>query len=232
VLLKEDRSVCILPEDSHCEVGLGIQLLGFLAIEHSSNENRQDSNGRAFDWIGFFAAQQYSLDSITHTQHERKNKMRVLFAGLNLSFVQSLKFYLAQHRHDLKVVNNGIGCMFTLKNHSIDLLVVEQDLLWGGADGVLSLMREDPDLQEIPAVMLTTPNDHDPVRSVSKSRIRSNRPLFFGDMLRIASFLDSRVIPNTRSYPVWFFHSLEPKSFYDSREGNNQIQFFQLYQKH
>ncbi len=158
--------------------------------------------------------------------------MRVLFAGMNLSFVQSLNFYLRQHGHDLKVVHNGIGCMYTLRNHVIDLLVVEQDLLWGGADGVLTLMRDDPYLQEIPAVMLTTPNDHNPTRSVSKSRIRSNRPLFFGDMLRIASFLDSRIMPGTRSYPVWYFHSQEPKTYYDSREGNNQIEFFQIYRKH
>ncbi|MCU0712406.1 MAG: hypothetical protein MUC43_10120 [Pirellula sp.] len=157
--------------------------------------------------------------------------MRVLYAGTNLNFAQSLKLYLLQHGHDLKVVNNGIGCMFTLKNHSIDLLVVEQDLLWGGADGVLSLMCDDPGLQEIPAVLLTTPNDRNPAHSISKSRIRANRPLFLGDMLRIASFLDTCVVPNTMSYPVWFFHSHEPKSFYDSREGVNRIQFFQLYQK-
>lgn len=158
--------------------------------------------------------------------------MRVLYAGLNVNFARSLKLYLLQHEHDLKVVDNGIGCMFTLKNHSIDLLVVEQNLLWGGADGVLSLMSDDPGLQHIPAVLLTTPNDSHPAHSISKSRIRSHRPMFMGDMLRIASFLDNCVMPNTMSYPIWFFHSQEPMSFYDSREGVNRIQFSQLYQKH
>ncbi len=72
--------------------------------------------------------------------------MRVLYAGSNPSFIQSLKLFLSQHEHDLQVVNNGIGCMFTLKNHAINLLIVEQNLLWGGADGVLSLMCDDPGL--------------------------------------------------------------------------------------
>jgi CheY-like chemotaxis protein len=52
----------------------------------------------------------------------------------------------------------GLVCLACLRQQCPDLLILDFDLTWGGGDGVLARLREDPTLLA-PPVILTT---HDP----------------------------------------------------------------------
>ena len=51
-------------------------------------------------------------------------------------------------------VENGIECIDTLRTMPPDALILESSVRWGGADGVLVAMNEDPQLRQIPVVII------------------------------------------------------------------------------
>jgi CheY-like chemotaxis protein len=50
----------------------------------------------------------------------------------------------------------GLECVSRMRERVPDVLVLEPQLLWGGGDGVLETMGEDPDLASIPVMVLTS----------------------------------------------------------------------------
>jgi DNA-binding NtrC family response regulator len=57
-----------------------------------------------------------------------------------LEIVQS---FLFDRGHEAEVASNGLECMSWLRQFVPDVLVLDQDLLWGGSDGVLARMIDD-----------------------------------------------------------------------------------------
>jgi response regulator RpfG family c-di-GMP phosphodiesterase len=53
-------------------------------------------------------------------------------------------------------IESGLECMCRLRNRVPDVLVLEPQLLWGGGDGVLAMMGENPDLANVPVMVLTS----------------------------------------------------------------------------
>ncbi len=47
----------------------------------------------------------------------------------------------------------GLACLAELRKDSFQLLILDRDVPWGGADGVLAIMREDPKLARVPVVL-------------------------------------------------------------------------------
>lgn len=62
--------------------------------------------------------------------------------------------FLSRHRFSVETAAEGLECLAKLRQLRPDLLIVDQDLPWGGGDGVLGVMREDPGLASIPVVLL------------------------------------------------------------------------------
>jgi CheY-like chemotaxis protein len=50
----------------------------------------------------------------------------------------------------------GLDCLARLRQGSPQLLVLDAHLPWGGADGLLAVMRDDPGLARIPVVLTST----------------------------------------------------------------------------
>ncbi|MCL4205210.1 MAG: response regulator [Pirellulaceae bacterium] len=50
---------------------------------------------------------------------------------------------------------DGLTCLMKLKTHWPDVLVMDLDMLWGGADGVLSWVREQPARRSEPVLVVT-----------------------------------------------------------------------------
>ncbi len=54
---------------------------------------------------------------------------------------------------------SGLECVSRLRERVPDVLVLEPQLPWGGGDGVLAMMGEDPDLAIVPVMILTSCRD-------------------------------------------------------------------------
>jgi CheY-like chemotaxis protein len=61
--------------------------------------------------------------------------------------------YLTHHGYFVFVAKSGVECMTSLREFNPDVIVLDTDLLWGGADGVLALIRSRNNTR-IPVVLL------------------------------------------------------------------------------
>ncbi len=66
--------------------------------------------------------------------------------------------YFAAHGYCVRVASGGVECLTALRETTPDVLVLDTELKWGGADGVLAVMDEEDGLSTIPVVLL---NDAD-----------------------------------------------------------------------
>ena len=66
--------------------------------------------------------------------------------------------YFGAHGYCVRVVSGGVECLTALRETPPDVLVLDTELRWGGADGVLSVMDEENGLSTVPVVLL---NDKD-----------------------------------------------------------------------
>ena len=55
---------------------------------------------------------------------------------------------------EAEIASNGLDCIAMLREFVPNVLVLANDLLWGGCDGVMSLMGDDPRLSQIPVIYL------------------------------------------------------------------------------
>jgi DNA-binding response OmpR family regulator len=72
---------------------------------------------------------------------------------------------------DLVTATGGTECIARLHEQTVDLLILEALLPWGGADGVLACMRETPEVMDVPVMILTSCRDRLVLESVSGFRI-------------------------------------------------------------
>jgi len=54
----------------------------------------------------------------------------------------------------VKTALNGLDCLAKLRAEQPDILVVDLDMLWGGGDGVVALLRESYYRDTMPAVLV------------------------------------------------------------------------------
>jgi DNA-binding response OmpR family regulator len=66
---------------------------------------------------------------------------RVLVADSDVSLATVYECYLESHGFDVAIATDGVDCFEMLQQFRPDFLVMESDILWGGADGVLGYLR-------------------------------------------------------------------------------------------
>ncbi len=79
--------------------------------------------------------------------------MRILMADPNETFLEVLQSYLWNRGHEAEIAIDGLECIAMLRDFVPDVLVMERDLRWGGCDGVLTRMSEEPSLAKIPTIL-------------------------------------------------------------------------------
>lgn len=71
---------------------------------------------------------------------------------------------------DLRFVRSGVACLCELRQSPPDVLALAADLPWGGSDGVLEVMWEDPALSRIPIILI----DREPRSGHSPEGLHAN----------------------------------------------------------
>jgi DNA-binding response OmpR family regulator len=85
--------------------------------------------------------------------------IRVLMADPDESLHPLYREPLSREGFEVDRALSGLECVSRLRERVPDVLVLEPQLPWGGGDGVLTLMGEDPDLASVPVMVLTSCRD-------------------------------------------------------------------------
>lgn len=92
--------------------------------------------------------------------------MRILIADGDKTFLAQAQRYLMQRGHDARAASDGLACADILRELTPDIVVLDYGLLWGGSQGVIALMRENPELSQIPMILIA---DEDPRNQLDTS---------------------------------------------------------------
>jgi len=95
----------------------------------------------------------------------------VLIADPIERLLESYNDYLSERGFQVQTATNGLECLEKLQEFVPNVLVMEPAMPWGGGDGVLALMHEDPDLSEVPVLVLTYGRDPSVLYNISSFSI-------------------------------------------------------------
>jgi len=95
-------------------------------------------------------------EPIARPQSSGSRPIRVLMADPEESLQPLYREPLLQDGFELATASNGLECVARLRDRVPDVLVLEPQLPWGGGDGVLAMMAEEPDLAIVPVMVLTS----------------------------------------------------------------------------
>ncbi len=84
---------------------------------------------------------------------------RILIADCDERLLHAYADCLCAAGFDVKTASDGLECLDVLKDFDPDLLVLEPQIPWGQGEGVVSLMREEPDVPLVPLIVLTSGTD-------------------------------------------------------------------------
>ena len=81
-------------------------------------------------------------------------KLSLLLANADESMSYLLLQQCLNKGFEVSTASDGLSCVTHLRWHLPDVLVLDQDLAWGGCAGVLSWMRDDADAARVPVILL------------------------------------------------------------------------------
>lgn len=115
--------------------------------------------------------------------------MRIVVADQDKSFLESFREFLGVRGHEVAVATEGLTCLRWLRDFRPDVVALSNNLLWGGSDGVLSIMKEDPKLRNIPVLVMVENPAQPPWRLHPEMVSTVYRPFRHDDLVRRLGFL-------------------------------------------
>jgi DNA-binding response OmpR family regulator len=80
---------------------------------------------------------------------------RLLWADADAEFTFIGQRYLAASGFDVTVTNDAVDCLKQMKRTMPDVVVLDDELNWGGVDGLLAWLREEVPLDDQPVLILS-----------------------------------------------------------------------------
>lgn len=81
-------------------------------------------------------------------------RCRLLWADADTELLDLYQRAFHKWGFDMRVTGDAMDCVSLLREDDADVLVLDSELAWGGADGVLSFLRENRAPGEMPAVFV------------------------------------------------------------------------------
>jgi DNA-binding response OmpR family regulator len=82
--------------------------------------------------------------------------IRVLIADTDRYLLASYKQELSSRGFGVATARNGLECLQRLREFMPDVLVLEPAIPWGGGDGIVTLMHEEPGLPRARIILVLT----------------------------------------------------------------------------
>jgi CheY-like chemotaxis protein len=80
----------------------------------------------------------------------------VLIADLDRDLCDLYRRFFSDQGWQVQISGGSLECLAQLRQRPPHLLILDLDLPWGGADGLLAVMRDDPDLARVPVILTST----------------------------------------------------------------------------
>jgi DNA-binding NtrC family response regulator len=80
--------------------------------------------------------------------------VRVLIADPDIALLTMYRQSLQRYGFEVASASGGVECVARLRAFRPEVLVLEPDLLWGKGEGVLAVMRSEPELAWISVILL------------------------------------------------------------------------------
>ena len=77
----------------------------------------------------------------------------VLIADVDRELCGLYRRFFSCHGWQVQTFGEALTCLTQLRQDSPQLLILDLSLPWGGADGLLAVMRDDPDLARVPVIL-------------------------------------------------------------------------------
>jgi DNA-binding response OmpR family regulator len=98
-------------------------------------------------------------EAVFQQRSKESKTIRVLIADPDESLQPLYRERLMQEGFELATASSGLECVARLREDVPDVLVLEPQLPWGGGEGVLAMMGENPQLATVPTMVLTSCRD-------------------------------------------------------------------------
>ena len=82
--------------------------------------------------------------------------IRVLVADPDRYLLASYQEQLSAEGFEVATARDGLECLRRLRRFKPDVLVLEPAIPWGGGDGIVSLMHEEPSLAHVRMILVLT----------------------------------------------------------------------------
>jgi two-component system OmpR family response regulator len=95
------------------------------------------------------------LSPLTSELFLRSNtvKLRLLATDPDPILLQIYRAYFSYYGFDVATAGDGLECLELLHEFLPDALILSLELTWGGAEGVLAVVREETTMRPIPVVL-------------------------------------------------------------------------------
>ncbi|MCR4414719.1 MAG: carbon storage regulator [Thermoguttaceae bacterium] len=84
---------------------------------------------------------------------------RLLIADADRSLLICYADYLSERGYQVATAADALECVERVRELRPDVLVLDPCLPWGGGDGVLAVMQEDPTIEPVPVIVVTYRRD-------------------------------------------------------------------------
>lgn len=98
-------------------------------------------------------------------------RRRVLLAITRSRSRTEFRLDLNRNGFDVVTADNALECLQIFQSFLPDVIVIEPELLWGGGDGVLDVISDDPTLCDVPVLALTSNCNRTAIYSISQFSI-------------------------------------------------------------
>ena len=97
--------------------------------------------------------------------------VRILLADRDALLLASCRDCLCLRGATVATATTGLECIQTLRDFAPDVLVLEAELLWGGGDGVLAVIDEQPELRPTLVILVSYASDRGLLHRVSRFKV-------------------------------------------------------------
>src|SRR5438874_1120798 len=80
---------------------------------------------------------------------------RILIADGDSALTRTYQTALGGEGFEVEIATDGLSCVGLLRDFQPAVLVLDPELHWGGGEGVLAMMHEDPEVPIVPVVVLS-----------------------------------------------------------------------------